>query len=207
MAAAGTVAGGRGLRAFIAFPLPAECQAALGALQQLLRPQLPGVRWASPESIHLTLVFLGSVPEENLEKITAVMLSVGSAFAPFVLTVRGIGAFPSWQHPRVVWAGVAAVPQLVALQADLSAGLAQFGFPGDARPYVPHLTLGRCRSGGRGAVPDSGRAEAGIAVVPADRLILYESRLQSAGAQHIPLKTQFLGRNGGADEPALPAGV
>lgn len=207
MVVAATADVGKVLRAFIAIPLPAPCQQALQRLQHRLRPQLPGVRWTRPESIHLTLAFLGSVPEENLEKITAVMLSVGLAFAPFALTISGVGAFPSWPHPRVVWAGIAGGPQLGALQAALTAGLVPLGYRGEERPYLPHLTLGRCRSGVRQAAPAVARTTIESSVLPVDRLILYESRLLAAGASHIPLITQYLGRNGGADESVLPAGV
>jgi len=204
---AGTPEAGKVLRAFIAIPLPAPCQQALARLQHRLRPQLPEVRWTRPESIHLTLAFLGPVPEENLEKITAVMLSVGLAFAPFALTISGVGAFPSWQHPRVVWAGLDGGPQLGALQAALTAGLVPLGYPGEERPYLPHLTLGRCRSGVLRGAPAFGKPAEESSVLPVDRLILYESRLLAAGATHIPLITQYLGRNGGADESVLPAGV
>lgn len=103
-----------------------------------------GGRLSAPE--HLTLRFLGEVPEEAVARIEELLGPVGSAHAPFEIVLEGVGAFPSPQNPRVVWQGVtvgrAGLEQLArgvrgALAAD---------FGDEAGPFVPHHTLFRVRS-------------------------------------------------------------
>lgn len=188
---------GRTVRAFIAVPLPAELRGALAALQQRLRPRFPGVRWVAPETLHLTLCFLGDVAEEVLEKLPKVMLSVAGCHEPFPAQVGGLGAFPSPQRARVLWVALDGGAALPALQRALARGVAQLGLPLEGRPFHPHLTLGRCREGvvSTRELPapdrdgDDGR-------FPIDRIVLYESRLAPSGARHLPRAIVPLGGRG-----------
>ncbi len=182
-------------RVFLAIPLPAEIQDQLQKAQQQLRPALPGMRWTNPATLHLTLRFFGHLPEEFLEKIAAVMLSIGRFSAPFELQLRGLGAFPSPGRPRVVWIGTRDNRPLLELHARLDSALQAVGIPREERPFTPHLTLGRSREKlqGAGAVLERYRDFAG-GTLQVDRLILFESRLHPSGAEHIPLRTVFLGQ-------------
>lgn len=64
------------------------------------------ISWSDQNNLHLTLHFFGGITEENLEKAAKIMVSVGSLFIPFTLTLTEIGAFPSPDRARVVWRGV-----------------------------------------------------------------------------------------------------
>lgn len=198
---------GRQVRAFIAVPLSEPLRTALASLQRELRPHLPGVRWVHPATSHLTLVFLGNLAEESLETIKAIMLSVCVDAAPFAVGVSGLGTFPSWRRPRVLWAGLADASALQRLQGALAAGLAAHGFPQEPRPFRPHLTLGRWPA----VMPPPPLPErllaADLGRIEVTRIVLFESRLNPAGAVHIPLQSVLLGRNGGAVGPASPGGV
>jgi 2'-5' RNA ligase len=168
-------------------------------LQRELAPSLPQVRWSDPESIHLTLRFFGDVAEESLEKIAEVVLSVGRSVAPFQAELRGVGAFPSPTRPRVIWLGIAGAAPLAQLHAALDAALRQEGWPGEERPFSPHLTLGRVRT--PLTLPPrllERYRDVGCGPLPVDRLILFESRLRPAGAVHLPRATIPLG-TGAAD--------
>ncbi|MGE4578552.1 MAG: RNA 2',3'-cyclic phosphodiesterase [Desulfuromonadales bacterium] len=182
------------VRAFLAIPLNEEVREALTELQRKLAADWPGVRWTRPESLHLTLRFFGALPEECLEKIGEVMLSVKSFTAPFSAPVRGIGAFPSTTRPRVIWAGVHGGKPLASLYAQLENGLSGIGLPPEERSFTPHLTLGRCRTpfGGAANVLNRYRS-ADFGSLKADRLILYESQLGPDGAVHTPRKDVTLG--------------
>jgi len=167
----------------------------MARLQRELAVSLPGIRWVNPATIHLTLRFFGDVPEESLEKIGEVMLSVGRLCAPFQAEAAGVGAFPSPARPRVIWLGVRGAPSLALLHAAMEEGLRQIGFPGEDRSFSPHLTLGRCRQRIAAAQPVLERfREHACGPFPVDRLILYESRLEPSGAVHLPLKTIYLGK-------------
>ena len=163
-------------------------------LQSELAVKLPQTRWVPPEQVHLTLRFFGDVPEETLEKIGTVMLSVGRLYAPFRAELIGVGAFPSPLRPRVVWLGVQGGTTLAALHAAPDAPLAALGIPAEPRPFFPHLTLGRSRK------PVSGAGEVlaryrnrHYGMLTADRLVLFESRLSPQGAEHRPRRIVPLG--------------
>jgi len=135
------------LRSFIAVPLSEEVKAAVGALQRELQT-LPGdVRWTPPRNFHLTLKFLGPVPRPRLEEVQEVCAQEAAKVAPFRLELKGLGVFPHFRRPRVIWVGVEAGREELALLATaLERELAQRGFAAEKRPYHPHLTLGRFRS-------------------------------------------------------------
>ena len=184
----------RRVRAFLAIPVPDELRRAMARLQKELAAGLPGIRWVNPATIHLTLRFFGDLPEESLEKIGEVMLSVGRLCAPFQAEAAGVGAFPSPARPRVIWLGVRGGPPLATLHAALDEGLRQIGFPGEDRPFSPHLTLGRSRQRIAAAQQVLERfRDVACGPLPVDRIVLFESRLEPAGAVHLPLKTVRLG--------------
>lgn len=184
----------RQVRSFLAIPLPEEVRRQALALGDRLAETLPRVRWTSPETLHLTLKFFGDVPEESLETIGEVVLSVARLQPPFQVEIAGLGAFPSPARPRVFWLGVKG-DVLAAFHAALEEALAGVGIPRDDRPFSPHLTLGRSRD--RVAAPrtllESFR-ETSCGTLLVDKVILFESRLHPAGAVHLPRKTVFLGR-------------
>ena len=134
------------IRAFIAIELNDIVRDHLAALQQQLRQVDPTVSWARPEGMHLTLKFLGNVPEEQLPTLGDALEAVARQFAPFAVTVAGTGVFPNLRRPRVLWAGVqSADTPLAALAAAVDLAMAEHGFPREPRPFSPHLTLGRVK--------------------------------------------------------------
>jgi 2'-5' RNA ligase len=183
----------RQVRAFLAIPVTDELHRAMARLQQELAVNLRGIRWVNPATIHLTLRFFGDLPEESLEKIGEAMLSVGRLWAPFQAEATGVGAFPTPARPRVIWLGVRSGPSLAALHAALEEGLRQNGFPGEDRPFSPHLTLGRSRQriAAAQSVLECFR-DVACGPLPVDRMILYESRLEPGGAVHLPQKVVSL---------------
>ncbi|ALC15719.1 2'-5' RNA ligase [Desulfuromonas soudanensis] len=183
------------IRAFLAVPLPPDLQRQIARLQNRLAETLPDVRWVRPGTIHLTLKFFGELPEESLDRIGEVVLSIGHLSVPFQARLIGVGAFPSPLRPRVIWLGVDGGPPLAKLQDDLESALEKIGIPRDDRPFTPHLTLGRRRGTALAEKCDLAPfkdATCGELVV--DSLVLFESRLEPGGALHLPRKTVGLGR-------------
>ncbi len=133
------------MRAFVAVVPPPEVRrAALDAARRAIPDDR--VRWVRPDNFHLTLKFLGDVPEGRLEGVVAALRRPCANRAPFDAVLSGFGAFPSARHARVVWVGVGAGSEETrALAADVDAALGPLGFGREARPYVPHATLGRVR--------------------------------------------------------------
>jgi RNA 2',3'-cyclic 3'-phosphodiesterase len=182
------------IRAFLAIPLSDEVLSRVIKIRDRLAAEVPGVRWVTPETMHLTLRFFGDVSEESLEKIGDVVLSVGRLHPPFPLRIRGVGAFPSAARPRVFWLGVDGAP-LAALYAAFEEALEDAGFPREERPFSPHLTLGRNRDRRIRVRADFDKyREADGGILQVDSVVLYESRLRPGGAVHLPRKTVHLGR-------------
>ena len=143
-------------RLFVAVELPGEVREALGQLQhELQRHGLEGVRCVRPEGIHLTLKFLGETARERLPAIGEALAKAVDGVTEHKLALGQIGTFGSRSSPRVLWIDLTGdVEMMLDLQRQVDRMLAGIGFPSEARPFSPHLTLARVR-------PESARALAG----------------------------------------------
>lgn len=170
---------------------------AVAALRRSAGHAADEVRWTSPETLHLTVQFLGAVPEERIPEIDGAVRAAAAACRPLQLDVRGAGGFPNARRPRVVWLGLAGdVAPLAGLAEELGRRLTPLGFPPEARGLNPHLTVGRARDA-HGA-PGLGGALAEVAQAEgigwrAVELVLFESHLEPGGARHEPLLRAPLG--------------
>jgi 2'-5' RNA ligase len=141
------------VRAFVGIPLPESCQIIVGELGRRLGSLARGPLSATRRgNAHLTLKFLGDVPENAPTGIAAVREALsGVRVAPFRLRLAGGGFFPDIARPRVVWAGLAeGAGPCRFLAAAVEQALTPLGFPRESRPFTAHLTLARIRDPGRG---------------------------------------------------------
>ncbi len=180
------------VRSFVAIELLDELKRELVGLVDRLRADSPPVaRWVDPTNIHLTLKFLGDVAADRLEAVMAALTVAVEDFAPFRLEVGGLGVFPNPSRVRVVWVAVSGeTGRLPALRRAVDGAMAKLGFPGEPRPFTPHLTLARV---GDRARPDDRRAIGRLvaagefrAATPldVDAVHLMRSRLSPGGAVH-----------------------
>jgi 2'-5' RNA ligase len=138
------------VRLFVAaVPPPAALLHLAGALPR----DLPGgLRWLEPERWHLTLAFLGEVPEQRLGTLTA---ALGAAAVPgegYGLRLAGAGTFPPRGRPTVLWVGIESTVDGAADRLGVAAGAVAraargAGVPVERRPFRAHLTVGRWRPG------------------------------------------------------------
>jgi 2'-5' RNA ligase len=138
------------IRTFIATDMPGESRRALRVLQDRLRSGSPSstgrVKWVDPDSIHLTLKFLGGIEAGMVPRVLDVMAGAVRDVKPFPVELKGLGAFPNLSRVRVVWVGLAGeIEKLALVQKRIEAGLAPLGFPAEERAFSPHFTLGRVR--------------------------------------------------------------
>lgn len=127
--------------------LPEGLKKELSELEAQLKINSPSiVRWVDPGSIHITLKFLGEVPEESIEELELAIEESVPGVEPFKLGISEVGAFPSLNHPQVIWVGVRGdLSQITHLQKKVEENTVKLGFPRERREFTPHLTLGRVR--------------------------------------------------------------
>ncbi|MFZ1022802.1 MAG: RNA 2',3'-cyclic phosphodiesterase [Thermoplasmata archaeon] len=146
---------------------------------------------------HLTLRFLGEIQEGQVGILGSALDQALASFPPFDLQLGGIGAFPSAQHPRVVWAGVTlGSSETVALAQQVESTLAPLGIPGEARPFVPHVTLFRIRTPTdrrRAETLLTSAAEVNSPTLRVTYVLLQKSTLTRNGAIHETLHRSPLG--------------
>jgi 2'-5' RNA ligase len=179
------------IRSFLAIELPEAVRKRIEEVQKELRTSNSDVRWVRPEKIHLTLKFFGNIDESRVDTITKAIEPLVAGTPHFSLEVRGMGAFPNFRNPRVIWMGLIDEKQvLMPLQKQLESTLETIGFPVEDRPFRPHLTLGRVNSG-RGKNELLGKIEKykeeRFGDLKVRRLILFKSDLRPTGPIYTPL--------------------
>ncbi len=130
------------MRLFIAINLPDDVRGALDAAIAPLRPKLRAVRWVARERLHITLKFLGECTPERTTEVSAALQVVAAASPVLDCTFAAAGVFPNFRRPRVVWIGVQQ-PLIAKVVLEIERALEKLGVPAEARPYTPHLTVGR----------------------------------------------------------------
>jgi 2'-5' RNA ligase len=139
------------------------------------------VRWVAAANLHLTLQFLGDVDAGRIPALREALDVAVSGHRAFRLGLRGAGAFPSPERPRVLWVGAGeGAAAASALATSVAAALAPLGFAPEERRFLPHLTVGRVGSPSRDRAPllrllDAVRdREWGECLIPAAHLLRSE---------------------------------
>lgn len=134
------------MRAFVAIEMDEPVRRALaGLIEELNRPRQP-VKWVAAENIHLTLKFLGDVADARAGEAVQIVRDCAQGIGPFALTVRGTGAFPNPQKPRVIFAGAEDERGAAhELARRLEERMVALGVEREERPFQCHVTLGRAR--------------------------------------------------------------
>ncbi len=188
------------IRSFIAIELPPEIKLTLAQLQNRLKSgSRAPVKWVDPESMHLTLKFLGNINTELTGRIAAVLEEACRGMHPFSVEISGLGVFPNARRVRVVWVGMTGETEsLGQLQKRIDAALAPLGFKAEARPFTPHLTLARVREQ---ATPDerqtlghlvTGAATEGGGSLNVNAVYLMRSQLTREGPIYTRISTVAL---------------
>ena len=174
-------------RLFVAVDAPPDVTESLAALAT----PVPGFKWTRPETLHLTLRFIGDTPSDAVDALAEKLRAI-HGIVSFVLTVGGVGVFPQRGAAQVVWAGIElAHPRLHQLRQRVDDTILAAGLAPDMRSFHPHFTLARCTGATPGAVREFVHAHAtfqGPSFV-VDRFHLFESRLFPHGAEHSIVET------------------
>lgn len=185
------------MRLFAAIDIESNVRQRIAEVQRRLQEHLNlsgrQVKWVEPENIHLTLKFLGEVPDDQVTKVCDAVRRTAGQFAAFDFEVKGVGAFG--RPARIVWAGTSHSPQMFKLQSDLENEFEKLGWEKENRPFEGHLTLCRVKTAAAG-VQLSNAAEAYkdefFGSVTAGEVVLYQSHLGSKGPSYIPISKASL---------------
>jgi RNA 2',3'-cyclic 3'-phosphodiesterase len=177
------------MRLFTAIELTDEARASITAEQKrvvasLKRPA--SLRIVRSEHLHLTLVFIGEVPDERAAEIARAM-GGNIPQPPFRIVFGGVGAFPPRGAPRALYLALTEGEQpTIEVHACVLSRLAPFEIRGDDRPFRPHLTLGRWKDGRPSDRPRD-IAAARVAQIDVAEVALFQSRLSSSGPTYTRL--------------------
>jgi 2'-5' RNA ligase len=186
------------MRLFIALDIDDAIRERIARFEQGVTGFAPDARWQKPESLHVTLKFIGEQPEPAVDGIKQALSTIPAA--PVAIQFRGYGFFPTAKSARVFWIGVEAAPQLAAA---IDEKMSSLGIPKEQRPFSPHLTL--ARASGRSGSPRRNRTDAPnrifqrlqekLAALPtpefgtmtAREFFLYQSQLSPKGSKYTKL--------------------
>jgi len=134
------------MRIFIAVEIPEPVKKKISHIVQELKGKVEKIKWVNSELVHFTLKFLGEISEEGLKKVKEVILQIAREYSPFTLNIKGMGVFPDYSSPRVIWIGVDEGKEAIGKLAEkLDKELSKEGFIREKREWVPHLTVGRVK--------------------------------------------------------------
>lgn len=181
------------IRAFLAFDIPKDVKEKLGRLIADFSEKEKLIKWTKLENLHVTLKFFGEVEEDLLlNKIAPRIETVTRGYGSSKLEAMGIGVFPNWKYPRVVWAGFTGdTSKVINLQKMIESSLSEFDLHEDKRDFRLHLTIGRAKGVLKhsplvGLVEKLGPVQFGK--VEVDKLVLYKSVLTKGGPVYTSLK-------------------
>jgi len=189
------------MRLFIALDIDEAVRERIARFVEGVSGLAADARWMRPESLHVTLKFIGEQPEPVVDQIKQALSNVSASTAE--IQFRGYGFFPTARSARVFWVGIEAGPQLATLAAAIDDKTAALGIPKEDRAFSPHLTLAR-GAGGSGSArrhntDRPNRAFQGLqeklSVLPtpefgtmtARKFFLYQSQLSPKGSKYTKL--------------------
>ncbi|MDR2392443.1 MAG: RNA 2',3'-cyclic phosphodiesterase [Planctomycetota bacterium] len=188
------------IRTFIAIEIPSGVRKELEKDLADLRRAAPRVKWSRGDNLHLTLAFLGNVPEKDMGELFDSLREDLAEMRPFALEISGIGVFPHWGCPRVVWAGCGEGSEDATQLGGTVKGIcAALGYNPERRPFRPHITLGRVKLlEDASSLRETAKRFAGksYGFMDADRVSVFMSQLRRTGPVYVPMAAIDLGQSG-----------
>ncbi|MGE0653819.1 MAG: RNA 2',3'-cyclic phosphodiesterase, partial [Alphaproteobacteria bacterium] len=160
------------------------------------------VRWTPAEQLHVTVKFLGDVPDADVPKVCTALERTAQGMESFSATFETTGCFPPRGPVRIVWAGANdETGEFQACAGCVESEMEVLGFPREDRPFTPHVTIGRVKddsSGGRlRSAVDAATLEPVAQSI--DTLTLMSSVLSPKGPTYAIVSRAALG--GGRQDP------
>jgi RNA 2',3'-cyclic 3'-phosphodiesterase len=137
------------LRSFIAIELSEEVRQSVSSTILSYQKLVPAgwVKWVPTKNLHLTIKFLGDTPITLIPSIQEQMDKYFASTPAFQFTAAAAGMFPSARKPRIIWIGLDNKLTLTELSKGLDEVLVPLHIDREAKPFSPHLTIGRVYQG------------------------------------------------------------
>jgi 2'-5' RNA ligase len=179
------------MRLFVALAIPTEVREKIAALIRELRGVDTSPKWINPDSLHVTLKFIGEVTPEKAVEIGDALAAVQTEQL-VVVEFREIGFFPNARRPGVAWIGIQPPQILSSLAAEVNGPLSSLGIRREEKPFVPHLTIARFKETRlsphlRTEIEEQKSREFGTLTTGEFHLI--ESKRKSGGAEYTTLRS------------------
>ncbi|OAN57502.1 RNA 2',3'-cyclic phosphodiesterase [Sphingobium sp. TCM1] len=166
-------------RLFVAIRPPAPIRSLLLSLMA----GVPGARWQDDDQLHLTLRFIGEVERHQANDIADALAAI--RFAPFDISLSGVGSFDRKGVADTLWAGVQPRDPLAQLHRKIDRACVSAGLAPEGRAYLPHITLARFgRAGGMVDAFLAAHAALASPPFPITGFSLFESRIGHGGARY-----------------------
>ena len=131
-------------RCFIAVDFNQQILAEIANIQNSINKTVyQSIRWVKANNLHLTIKFFGDTASENIPKIANSMDCISSTMIPFPLRLSGMGVFPGWKNPRILWLGIEKPEKVQFLAEEIEGDMGKLGIAREKRPFSPHLTIAR----------------------------------------------------------------
>jgi RNA 2',3'-cyclic 3'-phosphodiesterase len=194
------------IRAFVAVEISDEVGTAILQVQQDIKERIAAhlskeirIAWGQRNSFHLTMRFLGEMDKQLIDPLRKAMASVRQSHPTIQIPIDRLQAFPNIMKPRVLWVGPSEswltsepAKRLVKLHQEIESCCHSFGFAPDEKPFSPHLTLARIKTGERQVGPllaQSGLYERSVSLgtVTVGTVVLMKSHLRPTGPVYTKL--------------------
>jgi 2'-5' RNA ligase len=176
------------MRTFVAIDLDEEIKKNISQFIKKLDAHKPNIRWIKHQGMHLTLKFIGEIPENKVRDIQSILMDLSLNHEHFPLKLVGTGTFPPRsRHPRILWVGIEENHKLMSVQKEVELILEKSSVPREKRKFFPHLTLGRVKSS-HNILPVldelSLNKDTEFGRMEVEKIILFKSTLKPAGAEY-----------------------
>jgi 2'-5' RNA ligase len=179
------------MRTFIAIELPEKVKKKIELAQAPLKKTNAFVSWVKPGNIHVTLKFLGEVPEDKINDVFLATEKALEGIKKFRMSLRGMGAFPDFRRPRVIWIGAkSGEEELIYLAGRVEEEMGKIGFPKENRKFSAHFTIGRVKSTKNieNLMELVKSSDFSTDEIEVNEVVVMRSQLHPAGAIYTPLK-------------------
>ncbi|MEA3327895.1 MAG: RNA 2',3'-cyclic phosphodiesterase [Chloroflexota bacterium] len=184
------------MRTFIAVDFPPNIIEKIDGIISYFKTQLPerALKWVAAEQLHLTIKFIGELPDHKLSEIKSILTEAMGNHPVFKMGIKGLGMYPHVQKPRVVWLGITGKQPLIELHKILDQALAKVGIKSERDNFSPHLTIARVRrQTNQETVEEIGKTLSqfkvdSLGTIEVQQIRLYQSKLTPQG----PIYTSLL---------------